>query len=98
MIDPAFRQPLQTAVPVLLLSGDADPVTPPQYAEQVAGGLSNSRHIIISGMGHGLLTFGCMPDVVTQFIESGSNDDLDVSCLNNVQPGPFFVDFSGPKP
>ena len=34
---PAYYEPVRSAVPVLLLSGDLDPVTPPTWAEQVQG-------------------------------------------------------------
>ena len=35
-VDEDFREPLDTEAPVLLLSGEADPITPPEYADQVA--------------------------------------------------------------
>lgn len=92
-----FRQPLTSDWPVLLLSGDADPVTPPQYASQVAENLPNSKQIIVPNFGHGLLGVGCTVDIFNQFISAGSVDNLDVSCLNGLQPPPFFIDFSGPE-
>ena len=33
-MDPDFHAPLHSTVPALLLSGSADPITPPQYAEE----------------------------------------------------------------
>src|SRR5262249_43699613 len=33
-VDPSFKEPVRSDVPVLLLSGEADPVTPPQLAEE----------------------------------------------------------------
>ncbi|HEX4883000.1 MAG TPA: alpha/beta fold hydrolase, partial [Casimicrobiaceae bacterium] len=36
--------PVVSAIPTLLVSGGLDPVTPPQYAEEVAKTLSNHRH------------------------------------------------------
>ena len=41
-----FATPVKSDVPVLLLSGGLDPVTPPAYGEEVAKGLPNSRHIV----------------------------------------------------
>ena len=93
-----FRDPLQSDIPTLLLSGEFDPVTPPQYAEQVGEGLSNSRHLIIPGHGHGVIGAGCMPTVVAEFIRAADPAALDVACLEELQPPPFFVSFAGPQP
>jgi pimeloyl-ACP methyl ester carboxylesterase len=93
-----FRQPLQSDIPVLLLSGEADPVTPPQYAEQVAETLPNSRHIVLSGFGHTVLAAGCMPQVVARFLDAASVGELDTSCLDAARPPAFFINFAGPHP
>ena len=42
-----FHQPVRSDVPVLLISGPYDPVTPPQFAEQVIKQLSHGRHLIV---------------------------------------------------
>ena len=93
-----FREPLISDTPALLLSGAADPVTPPEYAEQVAAGLSNSRHIVVPGFGHGVVAVGCMPKVVAEFIRTADPAALDTTCLDELQPPPFFVSFTGPTP
>jgi pimeloyl-ACP methyl ester carboxylesterase len=93
-----LRQPLQNDIPTLLLSGGSDPVTPPDYAAIVAETLPNSRHLVVPGYGHGVLAVGCMPRVVAQFIRDGQADALDISCLEELQPPPFFVSFAGPEP
>ena len=94
----AFRQPLVSDIPTLLLSGEADPITPPHYAEEVAAGLSNSRHLILSGYGHDVSLVGCMPTVITNFIGDGSFTNLDISCIDEITPPPFFVSPAGPQP
>ncbi len=93
-----FREPLASDTPALLLSGAADPVTPPEYAEQVAASLSNSRHIVVPGFGHGVISVGCMPRVVAEFIRTADPAALDATCLDELQPPPFFVSFAGPQP
>ncbi|MDX1416062.1 MAG: alpha/beta fold hydrolase [Candidatus Promineifilaceae bacterium] len=92
-----IRQPLRTDIPVLLLSGDADPVTPPYYADQVAENLANSEHIVVPGFGHGLLGVGCMSKIFSQFVSTGVTSELDTACLEKLEPPPFFVDLSGPE-
>lgn len=97
-VSPEFRRPVTSEVPALLLSGEADPITPPKYAEAVARTLPNSRHVVAPGLGHGLLTRGCVDRLLRDFVASGSVENLDVSCVRNLQPPPFFVSFTGPKP
>lgn len=93
-----LREPLESDIPTLLLSGSADPVTPPTYAEQVAATLSNSRHLVVDGFGHGVIGYGCMPRLVAQFIRDGSATGIDATCLDELEPPPFFVSFAGPEP
>jgi hypothetical protein len=49
-------------------------------------------------MGHGNASNQCGARIVADFIENASINDLDTSCVENVEPPPFFVDFSGPQP
>lgn len=85
-------------VPVLMLSGEADPITPPWHAEQLASSLNNSLHLIFKGMGHGNSIHECTMRIMASFVESASINGLDTTCMENVEPPPFFVDFSGPQP
>lgn len=93
-----FKNPVQADVPVLLLSGEYDPITPPAYADLTAQTLSNSLHLIVPGQGHNVIARGCIPDLAEQFIVNGSLDGLDTACVNGIEPYPFFVNFSGPMP
>jgi pimeloyl-ACP methyl ester carboxylesterase len=93
-----FRDPVQSDVPVLILSGEADPITPPRHAESVSENLSNDTHLIFASMGHGNLTNRCSVSIFRDFIKSGSLVALDTTCVTGIQPSPFFVDFSGPLP
>lgn len=89
-------QPLD--VPALLLSGEADPVTPPENAEQAVQFLPNSLSIVVPGTGHNVLYRGCLPRLVRDFVESGSVEGLDASCVNQIQPLPFFLSPIDPQP
>ncbi len=93
-----FREPVTSDVPVLLISGEADPVTPPRYAEETAEDLPNSLHIVAPQMGHGVAVRGCMPRVIADFIGEGTVAELDAACVDAIEPPPFFVDFTGPRP
>ena len=93
-----FKQPVVSGAPVLLLSGERDPVTPPRYAEQVARTLSNSRHLVARGQGHTPMGEGCMPRLLAKFIDTLEPKALDASCLDALGDVPFFLDYQGPAP
>ncbi|OHE83897.1 MAG: cysteine protease [Lysobacterales bacterium RIFOXYA1_FULL_69_10] len=93
-----FTAPLRSDVPALLLSGALDPVTPPRYGDAVLEGLSNGRHLVVDGQGHGTLTLGCMPKLVGQFIESTDAAALDTACLDRLAGVPPFTSFNGWEP
>jgi len=97
-IDDDFNKPLATDIPVLLLSGTADPVTPPQYAELALVEMSNHSHIVNTHQGHGQIAAGCMPDVIADFIAAADPGAADDSCMERAFIMPFFIDFSGPMP
>ena len=97
-IDDDFNEPLATDIPVLLLSGTADPITPPRYAEMALAEMTNHVHITNRHQGHGQVAAGCMPDVIADFVASADPASLDASCMERAFIMPFFVDFTGPQP
>jgi len=97
-LDPAFHESPSIEVPTLLLSGEADPVTPPRWADLAAASLPASRRIAVPGQGHGVLVRGCLPRVVSEFVKRGSPDGLDVSCVERMRPAPIFLDMQGGAP
>jgi pimeloyl-ACP methyl ester carboxylesterase len=76
--------------PTLLLSGGADPVTPPHHAEAVAKTLPRALHLVAPNLGHGVSTQGCGPSLVTKFITAGSTEGLDGGCLTTIPPPDRF--------
>jgi len=98
VMDPDFKRPVVSGKPVLLLSGEDDPVTPPANAARAARTLSNSLLLVDPGQGHGNLFRGCVPRIATDFVASGSVKGLDTSCIKDMKPLPFFISFSGPQP
>jgi pimeloyl-ACP methyl ester carboxylesterase len=98
VLDADFRSELKSDRPVLLLSGSADPVTPPIYAERAAYGLPNSKQVVLEGRGHGQLATGCIPRLMARFLEVGAATSFDTSCASSIAPEPFFTSFSGPPP
>jgi pimeloyl-ACP methyl ester carboxylesterase len=97
-VDADLHAALHSDIPTLLLSGEADPVTPPLDAERAAEGLSRHRHLILKGEGHGQLSTGCMPIIAADFLDNPAPDRLDASCLERHTPEPFFLSMTGPAP
>src|SRR5690606_21218779 len=44
-----FARALRAATPVLALSGEFDPITPPAYAQRALERFTNAKHIVLSG-------------------------------------------------
>jgi pimeloyl-ACP methyl ester carboxylesterase len=89
-----FLEPVSSNAPVLIFSGNMDPVTPPRYGEEVARHLPNSRHLIIPEAGHGvdgLTDPGCMDRIAIEFLDKGDANNLDVSCVERMAPPPFVT-------
>ncbi|MBN1240054.1 MAG: alpha/beta fold hydrolase, partial [Gammaproteobacteria bacterium] len=99
VIDAGFKEPLEFDGPVLLLSGENDPVTPPEYAVRVmTAGLGNARHLVGPGQGHGMAGIGCAPRLIAAFVEAASPAAVDGACLDREPPTPFFLSKLGPAP
>lgn len=97
-VDDDLHSPLHSDIPTLLLSGEADPVTPPADAERAAAGLTHHRHLIVSGEGHGQLATGCIPRLMAEFLDDPAPERLDASCLEQHSSQPFFITMTGPAP
>ncbi|MBN8726886.1 MAG: alpha/beta fold hydrolase [Xanthomonadales bacterium] len=93
-----FHEPLSTAKPVLVLSGELDPVTPPAYGDVIMLGLANGRHLTLKGQGHALFARGCTPHLIDEFIARNDPAGLDASCLDRLGPTPAFINFNGAAP
>ncbi len=93
-----FHQPVVSDLPVLLMSGERDPVTPPHYAALTAETFSNSLNLVARGRSHSVMKHVCLRDITTQFIDTGSVENLDTTCVEDILPAPFFTSLLGPDP
>ncbi len=90
--DPALHEPLASDVPVLLISGEIDPVTPPSYGDLVARTLSRSLHMVLAHRGHGAVdqaALACWLPAVVEFARTSSLDGVDIGCAARLEPLPF---------
>jgi pimeloyl-ACP methyl ester carboxylesterase len=101
----AFYTLPPAASPVLLLSGGADPATPPRHGERVARVLAAKderlvQHIIVAQAGHGVMGIGCLRDVVFRFIDAASDAAAlpqDAACASAIPRPPAFVPVQPPS-
>lgn len=81
---PLPPEPVQSDLPVLMVSGWFDPVTPPSFAEQAAEHMPHSTHIVSRTRGHGIWVWGydsCVDRIVADFLaEPGA--ELDTACAS----------------
>jgi len=78
-----FRSPVRSDVPTLLLAGEFDPVTPPEWAEQAARHLSHGTLFVFPGIGHGVFdSHGCAADLVREFLTQPVGGSAP-KCLHN---------------
>lgn len=84
-----YGEPVRVDVPVLLISGNLDPVTPPNWGDEVAGNMPNSLHLVSPGA-H-VVGNQCLRSIQKQFLETGTVEGLDTSCVETLKPEPFRI-------
>lgn len=99
----AFYAIPQARTATLLLSGGLDPVTPPRHATRVAAALgSKALHVVVPQAGHGVMSLGCMRDVVFRFLDAATDElamKVDAGCVAQVpRPGVFVPPSAGAAP
>lgn len=84
--------PVVTDVPILWLTGDGDPQDPPANLTSVPSQQPNARIVVMPAQQHTVSHLGCAPRVIAAFVEAGTLDDLDTSCIERAGvPGLRFV-------
>ncbi|MFT7548483.1 MAG: pimeloyl-ACP methyl ester carboxylesterase [Candidatus Azotimanducaceae bacterium] len=94
-IPQSYFDAVESDVPVLITSGELDPITPPKYGTEAALTLSNSRHLIVAGVGHAASVNGCLPKLMSTFLEDVDPANLDATCADKLKRLPFFTSYAG---
>jgi fermentation-respiration switch protein FrsA (DUF1100 family) len=93
------EHPLAADIPVLLLSGALDPITPPTMAASTVREFANNRHLIIPGGGHMNSAKACMRELIDDFIEQPNatlaDDTVAQRCEQEDYQQPFIVNRLG---
>jgi pimeloyl-ACP methyl ester carboxylesterase len=87
-----YAEPVVSNIPALIFSGYMDPVTPPEWGEEVAGHLSNGKHVIIRHHAHvpdGLTHMECLDQLILGFLSQGNARNLNTSCVEQMTAPEF---------
>lgn len=82
VLDSYVDVPVNSDVPVLLMSGDFDPITPPSYADAAAETLPNSYNLVFPLGGHGAFFETCGMQIALEFLNNPSAQP-DTTCIDN---------------
>ena len=89
MLPASVDDPVVSDLPVLLMSGRFDPITPPAFAEEAAQTLSNSTHVIDPWASHSIaFNDDCVDRIMDDFLANPAQSP-DASCLAVKQPVDF---------
>ncbi len=81
--------PVRSDLPVLLMSGQFDPITPPSNASEAAKTLPNSYELIFPNAGHGALNSSdCGMQIAADFLNKPGVRP-DTTCIKNLKAGAF---------
>jgi pimeloyl-ACP methyl ester carboxylesterase len=87
--DPVEDTPVASDLPALILAGQYDPVTPPEWGLLAAETLDNDYFYEFPGLGHGVMRSDqCGLEIGLQFLDDPTGPP-DASCLEEYQ-GPTF--------
>lgn len=80
-LGPQMDEPVESDVPTLILSGNFDPITPPEYAQQAAETLRNNYFFVFPFAGHGVLgSVDCADQIFIDFLNNPQQEP-DSTCL-----------------
>ena len=90
-----YHQPFQVQTPALVLVGERDPATPPDWGREVAASLPNGVLVIVPRAGHetidGLLGVDCLDAAPKRLIATGTTAGMDVSCAAAAKLPPYTL-------
>lgn len=77
-------RPLASDIPTLVLAGEFDPITPPDWGRAVDSALSKSYYVEIPAAGHGVLSSGVCSMSIAQAFLRDPDQEPDASCISDI--------------
>ena len=82
--DPIENKAVVSDVPVLVVSGELDPITPPRWARAAAKHLSNSLFYVFPGFSHGVTRRSpCALELMLRFFDDPTGEP-DLPCIDDL--------------
>ncbi len=90
-MNPSDNEPITSNIPALVVSGQFDPITPPEWGRMVAEGLPNSFVYEFTGVGHGVVRSNtCAFQIAAAFLNDPTTTP-EADCLNSLTPPEFTL-------
>lgn len=90
----AFYRMPPAPVPVLLLSGAVDPITPARHGDRAAAALGpRARHWVVPNAGHGVMGLACLRERIYRFVDAADEAAalaVDGDCAQGIPRPPAF--------
>jgi pimeloyl-ACP methyl ester carboxylesterase len=91
-----YHDPVASQAPVLIISGERDPVTPSRWGYEAQEFLPRSAHLVVPDGGHGwfgLQGIECIDEMQSRLLETGGVENLDVDgCVAAIERPPFLLE------
>jgi pimeloyl-ACP methyl ester carboxylesterase len=84
------NEPVASEVPTLIVTGEYDPIVPPDWGQGAAQTLTHSYFYEYAGMGHVVSFGGCPREMVLAFLDDPSSAPDD-ACMAEMEVAPFVV-------
>jgi pimeloyl-ACP methyl ester carboxylesterase len=79
------NEPVTSAIPTLVLSGDYDPITPVAWGQTAADYLPNSHFYVLHGTGHGSVeVVSCATNLAIDFLADPTGE-IDETCVGQMK-------------
>lgn len=86
-----FFEPVRSDLPTLVLAGEFDPTTPPEYSRLAASTLTNSTFVEAPAVGHVVAPrFACTRGIMADFLDDPSRSP-DTGCVADLPPVKFVT-------
>ncbi|MBN1373607.1 MAG: alpha/beta fold hydrolase [Anaerolineaceae bacterium] len=91
-LDDIVDIPVSSDLPVLILNGRFDPITPPDYGAEAAKTLPNSYSFTFPNTGHGAaISSECADEIILKFLND-PGERPNAACYKDVPPVDFVTD------
>jgi pimeloyl-ACP methyl ester carboxylesterase len=90
-LSPRIKTPVRSTIPTLILAGQFDPATPPEYGRMAARTLPRSFFFEFPGVGHHA-RFGspCAQSIMLEFLKSPTRRP-DAGCIAQMKPPAWVI-------